>query len=116
MDDIENIVAPPPPRQPASVVLPHIKAVSSPEIRPEIHPSMPFTIKAPLTDDACPPEVPPTLPGSQSVYLKTYGCSHNVSDGEHIAGILSSYGYNMVSHMDDADAVVINSCTVKDPR
>lgn len=33
------------------------------------------------------------LPGAQRVWLKVFGCSHNVSDGEVMAGALDSYGY-----------------------
>jgi len=32
-------------------------------------------------------------PGFGSVWLKTFGCAHNVSDGEYMAGLLVSYGY-----------------------
>ena len=32
-------------------------------------------------------------PGLGSVWLKTFGCAHNVSDGEYMAGLLVSYGY-----------------------
>ncbi|GMI13643.1 hypothetical protein TrVE_jg13827 [Triparma verrucosa] len=55
------------------------------------------------------------LPGLASIYLKTFGCAHNISDSEYMLGLLSTYGYNIVSHPSDADCYVINSCTVKDP-
>ena len=32
-------------------------------------------------------------PGLGNVWLKTFGCAHNVSDGEYMAGLLVSYGY-----------------------
>ena len=35
------------------------------------------------------------IPGSHSVYLKTWGCSHNTSDGEYMAGMLASAGYTI---------------------
>ena len=58
------------------------------------------------------------VPGSASVWVKTFGCSHNVSDGEYMAGLLDAAGY-AVSHSDScassADVWVVNSCTVKDP-
>ena len=34
--------------------------------------------------------------GTQKVYLKTWGCSHNNSDSEYMAGQLAAYGYNIV--------------------
>ena len=45
-----------------------------------------------------PEEVPQSdsfIPGTQSVYLKTWGCSHNTSDGEYMAGMLAAAGYNI---------------------
>ena len=35
-------------------------------------------------------------PGTQKVYVKTWGCSHNNSDSEYMAGQLAAYGYNIV--------------------
>ncbi len=56
-------------------------------------------------------------PGTQSVWVRTFGCSHNVSDSEYMAGMLDSYGYTIVADKDKAaaDLWLINSCTVKDP-
>ena len=54
-------------------------------------------------------------PGAQSIYVKTMGCSHNVSDGEYMAGLLADYGYKIVDSIDSADACLFNSCTVKNP-
>lgn len=33
------------------------------------------------------------IPGTQSIYIKTWGCSHNNSDGEYMAGLLAANGY-----------------------
>eukprot|EP00698_Gefionella_okellyi_P008045 TRINITY_DN1979_c0_g1_i3.p1 TRINITY_DN1979_c0_g1~~TRINITY_DN1979_c0_g1_i3.p1 ORF type:complete len:587 (+),score=84.39 TRINITY_DN1979_c0_g1_i3:68-1762(+) len=55
------------------------------------------------------------IPGVQTVYVKTYGCSHNVSDGEYMAGLLADYGYKITSDFENADCYLINSCTVKNP-
>jgi threonylcarbamoyladenosine tRNA methylthiotransferase CDKAL1 len=55
------------------------------------------------------------VPGTQRIFIKTYGCSHNVSDSEYMAGLLSSYGYRVTESAEEADLCVINSCTVKDP-
>ena len=40
------------------------------------------------------------VPGSQSVFVKTYGCSHNISDSEYMAGLLADYGFNIVDEME----------------
>ena len=55
------------------------------------------------------------VPGTQKVWLKTYGCSHNISDSEYMQGMLQQYGYTLVDEQDQADVWVVNSCTVKDP-
>jgi len=55
------------------------------------------------------------VPGTQKVWIKTYGCSHNISDSEYMEGILSNYGYRITADNKDADIWLLNSCTVKDP-
>lgn len=55
------------------------------------------------------------VPGTQSIFIKTYGCSHNVSDSEYMAGQLASYGYDIVEDPNLAHLWVVNSCTVKNP-
>ena len=55
------------------------------------------------------------LPGRASVYIKTWGCSHNNSDGEYMAGQLAAEGYTVTSDRDNAKVWILNSCTVKNP-
>eukprot|EP00013_Stygamoeba_regulata_P003103 CAMPEP_0177637492 /NCGR_PEP_ID=MMETSP0447-20121125/4999_1 /TAXON_ID=0 /ORGANISM="Stygamoeba regulata, Strain BSH-02190019" /LENGTH=561 /DNA_ID=CAMNT_0019139421 /DNA_START=70 /DNA_END=1755 /DNA_ORIENTATION=- len=55
------------------------------------------------------------IPGVQTVYLKTWGCSHNVSDSEYMAGLLCDYGYGLTEDFGAADVYLFNSCTVKGP-
>ncbi len=45
----------------------------------------------------------------------TQGCSANYADTEIMAGLLQAEGYEIVEAVDDADLVVLNSCTVKGP-
>ena len=47
------------------------------------------------------------------IYLKTYGCVANQSDSEAMAGLLKEEGYNLVNSENEADFVVINTCSVK---
>ncbi len=35
------------------------------------------------------------IPGTQKIFVKTWGCSHNNSDGEYMAGQLASFGYHI---------------------
>lgn len=47
--------------------------------------------------------------------MKTWGCSHNNSDSEYMAGQLVQYGYSLTNEKDKADLWLLNSCTVKNP-
>ncbi|CAD7015249.1 unnamed protein product [Ceratitis capitata] len=55
------------------------------------------------------------IPGTQKVYVKTWGCAHNNSDSEYMAGQLAAYGYNLTNTKEEADLWLLNSCTVKNP-
>lgn len=36
------------------------------------------------------------VPGSARIWVRTFGCAHNTSDSEYMAGILQAYGYQLV--------------------
>lgn len=55
------------------------------------------------------------IPGTQTIYIKTFGCSHNQSDSEYMAGQLSAFGYALTDNPQDAHLWLINTCTVKSP-
>ncbi|XP_032809007.1 threonylcarbamoyladenosine tRNA methylthiotransferase isoform X2 [Petromyzon marinus] len=55
------------------------------------------------------------IPGTHSVYVRTWGCSHNSSDAEYMAGQLAAYGYRITDDPSEADLWLLNSCTVKGP-
>ncbi|KAM1204070.1 hypothetical protein ACFX13_020300 [Malus domestica] len=57
----------------------------------------------------------PKVPGTQTIYIKTFGCSHNQSDSEYMAGQLSAFGYPLSDNPEEADLWLINTCTVKSP-
>lgn len=44
------------------------------------------------------------VPGTQKIYVKTQGCSHNISDGEFMMGLLVEYGYTLVDKLEESDA------------
>uniref|UniRef100_A0A803VJ42 tRNA-t(6)A37 methylthiotransferase n=1 Tax=Ficedula albicollis TaxID=59894 RepID=A0A803VJ42_FICAL len=63
-------------------------------------------------------EEPPSdsiIPGVQKIWIRTWGCSHNNSDGEYMAGQLAAYGYKITDDSAEADLWLLNSCTVKNP-
>jgi len=48
------------------------------------------------------------------VYIETYGCQMNVNDSEVVASILIANGYAVTSGMDDADVILINTCSIRE--
>jgi tRNA-2-methylthio-N6-dimethylallyladenosine synthase len=50
---------------------------------------------------------------SRRVYLQTYGCQMNERDSEEILGILAAQGYAAVAREDEADVVLLNTCSVR---
>ena len=49
----------------------------------------------------------------QRVYLQTYGCQMNERDSEEILGMLAAQGYAPVAREDEADVVLLNTCSVR---
>ncbi|MEM3729046.1 MAG: tRNA (N(6)-L-threonylcarbamoyladenosine(37)-C(2))-methylthiotransferase [Candidatus Bathyarchaeia archaeon] len=49
------------------------------------------------------------------VFLKSFGCSTNLADGEVMAGCLAKAGFKLVDSVADADIVIYNTCAVKGP-
>ena len=47
------------------------------------------------------------------VFIKTLGCQANIHDSEIIAGILKEKGYQIINNEQNADIVILNSCSVK---
>jgi tRNA-2-methylthio-N6-dimethylallyladenosine synthase len=48
------------------------------------------------------------------IYIETYGCQMNVSDSEVVLGILSDAGHEVTKSIDDADVVLVNTCSVRE--
>ncbi|MDH5374637.1 MAG: tRNA (N(6)-L-threonylcarbamoyladenosine(37)-C(2))-methylthiotransferase [Candidatus Bathyarchaeota archaeon] len=49
------------------------------------------------------------------VFIKSFGCSTNSTDGEVLAGCLAEAGYKLVDTVEAADIVIYNTCAVKGP-
>ena len=47
-------------------------------------------------------------------YIKTYGCQMNERDSDSAAAILEENGYHAVDSEEDADIVILNTCSVRD--
>lgn len=48
------------------------------------------------------------VPGTQRIYVKSWGCTHNTSDSEYMAGQLAAYGYNLTTDKHTADLWLLN--------
>ncbi len=48
------------------------------------------------------------------VYIESYGCSMNFSDSEIVASILSKEGYGTTKNVDEADLILLNTCSIRD--
>ena len=52
--------------------------------------------------------------GNRKLFIETYGCQMNVADSEVVASIMEMAGYNMAESADAADAVLLNTCSIRD--
>ncbi|MGM9853349.1 MAG: tRNA (N6-isopentenyl adenosine(37)-C2)-methylthiotransferase MiaB [Muribaculaceae bacterium] len=48
------------------------------------------------------------------LYIETYGCQMNVADSEVVASIMGMAGYCLTDSVDDADAILLNTCSIRD--
>ena len=50
----------------------------------------------------------------KKLYIETYGCQMNVADSEVVASVMQMAGYETTENMEEADAVFLNTCSVRD--
>ncbi|KAA6338976.1 tRNA-2-methylthio-N(6)-dimethylallyladenosine synthase [termite gut metagenome] len=55
-----------------------------------------------------------TANDNRKLFIETYGCQMNVADSEVIASIMQMAGYLTVDTVEEADAVFINTCSIRD--
>lgn len=48
------------------------------------------------------------------LYIETYGCQMNVADSEVVASVMATAGYDLTDDIDKADAVLLNTCSIRD--
>ncbi len=49
----------------------------------------------------------------KKIFIKTYGCAANQSDSEAMMGLLKEKGYSLAGSENDADFIIVNTCSVK---
>ena len=52
--------------------------------------------------------------GSKKLYVESYGCQMNFSDSEVVASIMTKEGYTTTRNIDEADVVLINTCSIRE--
>ena len=55
-----------------------------------------------------------TEQSEKKLFIETYGCQMNVADSEVIASIMKMAGYVMCDSLDEADAVFLNTCSIRE--
>ena len=50
----------------------------------------------------------------KKLFIETYGCQMNVADSEVVASILGMNGYVLADTPEDADAILLNTCSIRD--
>jgi tRNA-2-methylthio-N6-dimethylallyladenosine synthase len=50
----------------------------------------------------------------KKLFIESYGCQMNFSDSEIVASILSNEGYNTTQNLEEADLVLVNTCSIRD--
>jgi tRNA-2-methylthio-N6-dimethylallyladenosine synthase len=51
---------------------------------------------------------------SKKIYIETYGCQMNVADSEVVMSILLEAGYTLAADINDADLILINTCSIRE--
>jgi tRNA-2-methylthio-N6-dimethylallyladenosine synthase len=51
---------------------------------------------------------------NKKVYIETYGCQMNLSDTEIVLSVLSDFGYNETSSINESDIIFLNTCSVRE--
>ena len=54
------------------------------------------------------------IEGDKKLFIETYGCQMNVADSEVVASVMRLAGYEMAETEEDADAVFLNTCSIRD--
>ncbi len=51
---------------------------------------------------------------SKKLFIESYGCAMNFADSEIVASILTQQGYNTTQNLEEADLVLVNTCSIRD--
>lgn len=55
-----------------------------------------------------------TAEETKKLFIETYGCQMNVADSEVVASVMQIAGYQVTENEDEADAIFLNTCSVRE--
>ncbi len=64
--------------------------------------------------EAFAPNIPDNKEYKRRFYIESYGCSMNFSDSEIVASILSDEGFGATPHLQEADLILLNTCSIRE--
>jgi tRNA-2-methylthio-N6-dimethylallyladenosine synthase len=50
----------------------------------------------------------------KKLFIETYGCQMNFADSEVVAAVMQMAGYDLCDSLEEADAVFMNTCSIRD--
>ncbi|HSP84084.1 MAG TPA: hypothetical protein VLN72_10205, partial [Gillisia sp.] len=59
-------------------------------------------------------QLEPKIENSRKLFIESYGCQMNFADSEIVASILQKEGFNTTNNLEDADLVLMNTCSIRD--
>ena len=51
---------------------------------------------------------------TKKLFIESYGCQMNMNDSEIVAAILDKEGYNTTQILEEADLVLVNTCSIRE--
>ena len=60
------------------------------------------------------PKAPENMEKEKKLFIETYGCQMNAADSEVVASIMEMAGYTAAGNPEEADAVLLNTCSIRD--
>jgi len=56
----------------------------------------------------------PKIANTRKLFIESYGCQMNFADSEVVASILQNEGFNTTTNLEEADLVLVNTCSIRD--
>jgi len=59
-------------------------------------------------------DIKPNNTNKKKLFIESYGCQMNLNDSEIVASILAKEGFNTTPHLEEADLVLVNTCSIRE--